>query len=237
VVRSADELDFADFMSRYDDLVSRARANRLSADDLADISLTLTNPGTVGTTASVPRLMPGQGAIVATGAVRQGPAGAVMTVSSTYDHRIIQGAESGRFLATLEQFLAGADGFYESIAESLGVPLPAVGPTVRAASSIAGSPASLSEVAAGVDLVRSFRQFGHRAADLDPLGSPPPGDEALDPASWGLNPESMARIPADVLRVDLPGSSLADVLGELRATYCGRIAYEVEHINSHEERS
>src|SRR5450830_1377228 len=256
VVRAADELDFAAFVSRYDDLVGRARANRLSADDLAGASITLTNPGTVGTTASVPRLMPGQGAIVATGAIRglAGLAGgAVMTVSSTYDHRVIQGAESGRFLATLEEFLAGSDDFYESIADSLGVPRSVVAswaPTepaasAPAASSIASSAptepaasaASVAEIAGGVDLVRSFRHFGHRAADLDPLGGTPPGDEALDPATWGLTAESLTRIPRDALGVDLPGSTLLEILPELRRTYCGTTAYEVEHINSHEERT
>jgi multifunctional 2-oxoglutarate metabolism enzyme len=233
VVRAADELDFDVFLSRYDDLVGRARANRLSADDLVGAGITLTNPGTVGTTASVPRLMPGQGAIVATGAIRGLGGGAVMTVSSTYDHRVIQGAESGRFLATLEEFLAGSDEFYESIAEGLGVPKSAVASPVPTASSTA-SPA---EIAGGVDLVRSFRHFGHRAADLDPLGSTTPGDEALDPTSWGLTAESLTRIPRDALSVDLPGSTLAEILPELRRTYCGTIAFEVEHINSHEERT
>ncbi len=255
VVRAADELDFAAFVSRYDDLVGRARANRLKADDLAGAGITLTNPGTVGTTASVPRLMPGQGAIVATGAIRglrairglAGPAGgAVMTVSSTYDHRVIQGAESGRFLATLEEFLAGSDDFYESIADSLGVPrsvVAASAPAPVAASAPvpapvepAASAAGVAEIAGGVDLVRSFRHFGHRAADLDPLGSTPPGDEALDPATWGLTADSLARIPRNALGVDLPGDTLLEILPELRRTYCGTTAYEVEHINSHEER-
>jgi 2-oxoglutarate dehydrogenase E1 component len=186
VVRAADELDFADFMSRYDDLVGRARANRLSADDMVGAGITLTNPGTVGTTASVPRLMPGQGAIIATGAIRRLAGGAVMTVSSTYDHRVIQGAESGRFLRTLEEFLAGSDEFYEWIAEGLGVPRSVVASPVPTGRSAAGSSASLAEIAGGVDLVRSFRHFGYRAADLDPLGGQPPGDEALDPATWGL---------------------------------------------------
>ena len=241
VVRAADELDFADFVSRYDDLVSRARANHLSPDDMAGASITLTNPGTVGTTASVPRLMPGHGAIVATGAIRGLAGGAVMTVSSTYDHRVIQGAESGRFLATLEDFLAGSDEFYEGIAEGLGVPKSAVASPVPTGSSTAGSPAASTagpaEIAGGVDLVRSFRHFGHRAADLDPLGSTPPGDEALDPATWGLTVESLTRIPRDALSVDLPGSTLAEILPELRRTYCGTIAFEVEHINSHAERT
>src|SRR5664280_3287855 len=216
VVRAADELDFDVFLSRYDDLVGRARANRLSADDLVGAGITLTNPGTVGTTASVPRLMPGQGAIVATGAIRGLGGGAVMTVSSTYDHRVIQGAESGRFLATLEEFLAGSDDFYESIADGMGVPRSVVASPVLAAGSAAdspgGSPGGLAEAAAGVDLVHSFRHFGHRAADLDPLGSTPPGDEALDPGAWGLIAESLAHIPSDVLSVDLPGSTLAEIM-------------------------
>ena len=241
VVRAADELAFADFVTRYDDLVSRARANHLSPDDLAGAGMTLTNPGTVGTTASVPRLMPGQGAIVATGAIRRLAGGAVMTVSCTYDHRVIQGAESGRFLATLEEFLAGSDDFYEGIAEGLGVPRSVVAFPVLTAGSAAGSPGGspggLAEAAAGVDLVHSFRHFGHRAADLDPLGSTPPGDEALDPGAWGLTAESLAHIPSDVLSVDLPGSTLAEIMPALRRTYCGTIAYEVEHINSHEERA
>jgi 2-oxoglutarate dehydrogenase E1 component len=101
----------------------------------------------------------------------------------------------------------------------------------------AAETASLAEIAAGVDLVRSFRHFGHRAADLDPLGILPPGDEALDPATWGLTAEGLARIPSDMLSVDLPGSTLAEILPELRRTYCGTTAYEVEHINSHEERT
>ena len=250
VVRAAGELDFAAFVTRFDDLVGRARANRLSPDDLVGAGLTLTNPGTVGTTASVPRLMPGQGAIVATGAIRQVGGAALMTVSSTYDHRVIQGAESGRFLATLEEFLAGADDFYGSIADSLAVPRSVVESAIAsgsaagstaagstAAGSAAGPTAGSSEIAAAVDLVRSFRHFGHRAADLDPLGSPPPGDEALDPATWGLTPAIMARIPREALSVDLPGGSLAEILPELRRTYFGTIAFEVEHINSHEERA
>ena len=94
----------------------------------------------------------------------------------------------------------------------------------------------LKAVAAAVALVRAYRSFGHLAARLDPLGSPPPGDPALDPEPLGLTPEIMVRIPAPLLRVDVPGATLAEVLPALRATYCGTIAYEVEHLASHEER-
>ncbi|MGH2512343.1 MAG: 2-oxo acid dehydrogenase subunit E2, partial [Candidatus Limnocylindrales bacterium] len=119
VIHAADEVSFAEFTAAYDDLVQRARSGRLTADDLVGGTITLTNPGTMGTTASVPRLMAGQGSIIATGAIRGGAGERLMTISSTYDHRIIQGAVSGRFLHTLEEFLEGADGFYEAVAESV----------------------------------------------------------------------------------------------------------------------
>ncbi|HSM37979.1 MAG TPA: 2-oxo acid dehydrogenase subunit E2, partial [Candidatus Limnocylindrales bacterium] len=120
VIRDADGLDFAEFHARYEDLVARARSNKLSPDDFVGATLTLTNPGTLGTTASVPRLMPGQGTIVATGAIRDVGPRRVMTVTSTYDHRVIQGAESGAFLRRIDSLLAGDDGFYEEVFTTLG---------------------------------------------------------------------------------------------------------------------
>jgi 2-oxoglutarate dehydrogenase E1 component len=237
VIKGADDLDFAGFHARYEELVAGARGNRLSPDDFAGATITLTNPGTLGTTASVPRLMPGQGTIVATGAIRDVGAQRVMTISSTYDHRIIQGAESGAFLRRIEGLLRGDEGFYEELFASLGAtagPLPAAAePAVRGA---LGSAEDLRAIAAAVALVRAFRSFGHLAARLDPLGSQPLGDPALDPEPLGLTPEVMAAIPADLLRVDVPGATLAEALPNLQATYCGSIAYEVEHIASHEER-
>ncbi|HEX5309161.1 MAG TPA: 2-oxo acid dehydrogenase subunit E2, partial [Solirubrobacteraceae bacterium] len=140
VIRGADALSFADFLAAYDALVEKARTNTLTADDLAGANVTLTNPGGIGTIASVPRLMSGQGTIVATGSIAYpvglGAIGAqigaekAMTMTSTYDHRVIQGAESGRFLALIEQRLQGEDGFYESVFESLGVQLSASVPTI-----------------------------------------------------------------------------------------------------------
>jgi 2-oxoglutarate dehydrogenase E1 component len=230
VIRSAETMDFAAFQARYEELVEKARGNRLSPDDMAGATITLTNPGTLGTTASVARLMPGQGAIVATGAIRDVGAARVMTISSTYDHRVIQGAESGAFLGRIDALLQGADGFYES----LGLPPMAV--AVPSPVSQAAAPDDLRAVAAGMALVRAYRSFGHLAAQLDPLGSEPVGDPALDPEPLGLTPEAMARVPADLLRIDVPGATLAEALPALRDTYCGSIAYEVEHIASHDER-
>ncbi len=134
VIRDAGGLSFGDFVAGYDALVHKARDNSLSADDLSGANMSLTNPGGIGTIASVPRLMAGQGTIVATGSIGY-PVGLeqvgetigaekVVTMTSTYDHRVIQGAESGRFLARIEALLHGDDGFYERVFTDLGVELP-----------------------------------------------------------------------------------------------------------------
>jgi len=243
VIKHAEGMDFAAFHQTYEALVEKARTNKLLPDDFAGGTITLTNPGTIGTVASVPRLMKGQGSIIATGAIRNVADAKVMTITSTYDHRIIQGAESGSFLRRLDALLQGEDNFYGAVIESLGVSGRGTGDEGRVATVQAPSPVppppspdDLKAVAAAMALVRAIRRLGHRAAHVDPLGSAPPGDPSLDPAPLGLTPEAMARIPSDVLRCYVPGATLADALPHLTATYCGTIAYEVEHIASHEER-
>ncbi|HEU5261500.1 MAG TPA: multifunctional oxoglutarate decarboxylase/oxoglutarate dehydrogenase thiamine pyrophosphate-binding subunit/dihydrolipoyllysine-residue succinyltransferase subunit [Gemmatimonadales bacterium] len=244
VIKHAEGMDFAAFHASYETLVEKARTNRLLPDDFAGATITLTNPGTIGTVASVPRLMKGQGSIIATGAIRQGgEPPKVMTITSTYDHRVIQGAESGLFLRRLESLLQGDEDFYETVFESLGVS----GGGMRDAGSVVvaepthppsriSHPDDLKHIAAAMSLVKAFRHFGHMAARLDPLGSDPPGDPALDPGPLGLSPEIMARIPAELLRIYVRGRTLAEAYPELQKTYCGTIAYEVEHIGSHQER-
>ncbi len=257
VIKSAETMDFAAFHTMYELLIEKARTNKLMPDDFSGGTIQLTNPGGLGTVASVPRLMAGQGTIVAVGAISYPPEfstvtaerirelgiSKVMTITSTYDHRVIQGAESGSFLRTIERFLSGAEPFYPAIAESLhlpaatGIPATAVAPAARAVTEpSAASPDELSRVAAAMGLVKAFRTHGHLAARLDPLGSEPIGDPALDPEVLGLTPAIMARIPAQVLRVAVPGETLAEALPRLRETYCGTIAYEVEHISDHAER-
>jgi len=264
VLRDASELSFADFVARYDELVVGARDNTLQPDAYQGANITLTNPGGIGTVASVPRLMPGQGTIVATGAIGYPPGlttvdparltelgvQKVMTMTSTYDHRVIQGAESGAFLRRIDQLLQGEDGFYESVFGAVGVapraegtaapaPVTAAEP-VPAAARAAAAPgvdaALLQAVQAATSLVKAHRMHGHLAARLDPLGSEPVGDPALEPATVGLNDELMRRIPASVLRVAVPGETFADALPKLRETYTGTIAYEIEHISDHEQR-
>src|SRR6266550_4054273 len=234
VMTHAEGMDFATFHTTYEALVDKARTNKLVPDDFAGATITLTNPGTIGTVASVPRLMKGQGSIIATGAIRTIGGAKVMTITSTYDHRIIQGAESGLFLRRLDELLQGEENFYGEVFESLRVPgsgmrdagsVPATAPTHPA--SRIPYPDELKHVAAAMALVKAIRNFGHMAARLDPLGSDPPGDPALDPGPLGLSPEIMARIPADLLRIYVPGRTLAEAYPRLQETYCGTIAYEV----------
>ena len=257
VIKAADRMDFKAFHATYESLIEKARTNKLMPDDFTGGTIQLTNPGGLGTVASVPRLMAGQGTIVAIGAISYPPEfstvsadrirelgiSKVMTITSTYDHRVIQGAVSGSFLRTIERFLSGSEPFFGPVAESLGLPattaIPAlaVAPAARAVSDpSAATPDELARVAAAMALVKAFRTHGHLAARLDPLGSEPIGDPALDPATLDLAPDIMARIPARVLRVAVPGDTLAEALPRLRETYCGTIAYEVEHISDHAER-
>jgi multifunctional 2-oxoglutarate metabolism enzyme len=260
VIRDADRLDFAAFRDQYETLVAKARTGRLVADELTGATIVLTNPGGIGTVASVPRLMKGQGTIIATGVIgyppeftsiaesglRQLGVSKVMTMTSTYDHRIIQGAESGEFLRRIDELLSGADGFYESVFESMRVVPPAgisapaaavVPPVAAVGAPITAEAELLRAVAAGMALVAAYRSHGHLAARLDPLGSAPPGDPSLDPVNHGLTPQLMEAVPATVLRVRVPGENLAEVLTYLRETYCSTIAYEIEHISSHEQRN
>ena len=263
VIRDAGRLDFGQFLAAYDELVEKARTNTLAADDLVGANVSLTNPGGIGTVASVPRLMAGQGTIVATGSISypvgleaigaQIGAEKVMTMTSTYDHRIIQGAESGRFLKAVEEYLQGSYGFYESVFSALAVSLPplparpALASAAPATTPVAAAPAGaaaataaseelLQAVQAATSVLKAHRTHGHLAARLDPLGRAPGGDPALDPANIGLTPELMAQIPTRILRVHVPGATFDQALPRLRETYCGPIGYESEHISAHRQR-
>jgi 2-oxoglutarate dehydrogenase E1 component len=260
VIKGASSMDFKTFVAEYDEKVFGARDGKLGPEAYVGANITLTNPGGLGTVASVPRLMPGQGTIIATGSIAL-PAGLgdlppaavaelgvskVMTMTSTYDHRVIQGAESGSFLRAIDQLLQGENGFYEEIFSALGAPLPALdGAPAAEAPAIAPAPTGdapaidetmLQAVQAATSVVKAHRMHGHLAADLDPLGTAPPGDPALDPASVNLTPDQMKVIPASVLRIAVPGKTFAEALPRLQETYCGTIAYEIEHISEHEHR-
>ena len=265
-IKGADRLDFGGFHSYYEELITKTRENSLTADDFQGTNISLTNPGGLGTVASVPRLMTGQGTIVACGSLAypvewmHAPAekikalgvSKVMTMTSTYDHRVIQGAESGSFLRRIEELLQGEDDFYESVATDLGLdpstvtaahaaaasapPLAALG--TAAAPAVAAKPDMelLQAVQAATSLLKAYRTHGHLAARLDPLGSEPKGDPAIQPENVGLTPELMSQIPAEILRIGVEGETLLEALPRMREAYCGTIAYQIEHLSSHQQR-
>jgi multifunctional 2-oxoglutarate metabolism enzyme len=200
VIRDAGRLSFREFLDAFGDLIAKARENKLGADDLQGANLSLTNPGGIGTIASVPRLMKGQGTLVATGSIGYPPglaavgamigAEKVMTMTSTYDHRIIQGAESGQFLQAVEAYLQGEHDFYEQVFADLGAtlggvpqpPAPAAAaaaqreaavevPTAAGGLPVAPDEALLQAVQAATSVLKAHRMHGHLAAKLDPLSS------------------------------------------------------------------
>jgi len=263
-IKGADGLDFAAFHSHYEDLITKTRESKLSPDDFQGTNISLTNPGGLGTGASIPRLMSGQSAIVASGSIAYPPEWAhatperirrlgvskAMTLTSTYDHRVIQGAESGAFLRRIEQLLQGEDGFYEALAADLGVdpaPVASAHPASASAPPLdATAPATvpaapdeelLQAVESATSLLKGYRTHGHLAARLDPLGSEPQGDPSIQPENLNLTPELMAKIPASILHIGVPGETLLEALPRLREAYCGTTAYQFEHLSSHEQRA
>lgn len=262
-IRNAGALDFAGFHAAFDDLVTRARSGKLSPADMQGTTISLTNPGTVGTMASSPRLMPGQGAIIAVGAIDY-PAeyrgaspeavaslgiGKVMSVTCTYDHRIIQGAESGIFLGRLQALLDGDDGFYEEVFEALQIPGAPAGWSTKGAAPtramIAGEPggsasSDVIKAAAVFQLIHMYRVRGHLSADLDPLGSRPPNHPELDLLTYGLTSEDLSRSfyagPLQHAFADRETVPLHEIIDRLRATYCGRIGCEYMYIQRSEEK-
>ncbi|HKH05112.1 MAG TPA: multifunctional oxoglutarate decarboxylase/oxoglutarate dehydrogenase thiamine pyrophosphate-binding subunit/dihydrolipoyllysine-residue succinyltransferase subunit [Acidimicrobiales bacterium] len=250
VIRDADTKDFRAFWGTYDELIRKVRSNKLSPDDFAGATVTLTNPGTIGTVQSVPRLMPGQGVIVGVGAldfpaewrgadpVMLADLGAskVITVTSTYDHRIIQGAESGLFLKRLEELLLGADGFYDEIFASLGVPYEAI-KWRRDVNPIDHTQTMLEKQMAVATLIRVYRVRGHLIADLDPLRwKESEMAPELDPATYGLTIWDLDRefLTGDLVAEDkLP---LSDILKVLRDAYCRTVGIEYMHIQDLDEQ-
>ncbi|NNL48738.1 MAG: multifunctional oxoglutarate decarboxylase/oxoglutarate dehydrogenase thiamine pyrophosphate-binding subunit/dihydrolipoyllysine-residue succinyltransferase subunit, partial [Acidimicrobiia bacterium] len=249
-IKAADTMDFRQFWLSYEDIVHRVRSGAITPDDFAGTTASLTNPGTIGTIQSVPRLMPGQGLIVGVGAISFPPeyeaadpstiarlgVGRVMNITSTYDHRVIQGAESGAFLARIHQFLLGEDDFYESIFRALGIPYV---PAVWAIDDNPpwGSEAWASKQARVFQLINMYRVRGHLIADLDPLRMKPPGiHPELDPITHGLTIWDLER---NFAVGGLGGNEqmvLGDVLGLLRDAYCRTVGVEYRHIQEPGEK-
>ncbi len=260
-IKNAGALDFSRFLEAFNDLVARARTGKLQVEDFQGTTVTLTNPGTVGTVGSVPRLMPGQGAIIATGSI-DFPAeyrgtspetrtmlgiGKVMNITCTYDHRIIQGAESGLFLGQVQAYLEGEEDFYEDIFTSLKMPHhPIPWEQDRQAVTPAGGSTRTAEIAkeaAVLQLINAYRVRGHLIADLDPLGTEPSYHPELDPVNygltlWDLDREFLTGTLGQPRNVDAPGrvSTLRQILETVRQTYCGKIGCEYMNIQHPEEK-
>ncbi len=262
-IKNADALTFEHFLEAFDDVVARARKNKLVIADFEGTTISLTNPGTVGTIASVPRLMPGQGAIIATGSIDY-PAeyqgvneefrsmiglSKVMTVTCTYDHRVIQGAESGMFLARLQELLQGEDNFYEEIFTDLRVPhrplhLVKDRPAGITAARSATGPAAgedIAKQAAVIQLIHAFRVRGHLDADVNPLNLERPSHPELDPDSYGLTIWDLDHEffigPLKLADPEKKFATLRQILETARQTYCGKIGTEYMHIQTPEEKS
>ncbi len=273
VVKNCEVMNFRQFLGECDRLIRGARASRLGPEDLQGASVTLTNPGTLGTRSSVPRLMPGQGAIIAAGAVAY-PAGfegmpettmhslgvgKTVTLSCTYDHRVIQGAESGAFLALVNELLLGKHEFYDRIFADLQVPFKPVAWSVDAHPlALTGASAELDQIrqqAAVFQLVHAFRVRGHLLANVDPLDFTPLEHPELDPSYyslslWDLDRKFLTSISGDGnRRLNEPSASpwhptgdeklmsLREILSILRATYCGTLSCEFMHLPQLDQRT
>ena len=252
VIRDADTLDFAGFWAAYEDLIRKVRTGKVGADDFAGVTMTLTNPGTIGTVHSVPRLMPGQGVIVGVGALDY-PAeyqaadprtladvgvSKVLNLTSTYDHRIIQGAESGLFLQRVADLLMGKDAFYDELFLAMGVPYEPVRwrRDVNPSTS-EGDTGRLAKQVHVQTLINMYRVRGHLIADLDPLTAKVPAmHPELDPATYGLTLWDLDR---EFFVDGLAGRdvmTLGDALGILRDAYCRTVGVEYMHIQDPEQK-
>ncbi|HVX20256.1 MAG TPA: multifunctional oxoglutarate decarboxylase/oxoglutarate dehydrogenase thiamine pyrophosphate-binding subunit/dihydrolipoyllysine-residue succinyltransferase subunit [Acidimicrobiales bacterium] len=253
-IKAADTLDFRAFVLAYEDLVRKVHSAKAGPDDFAGTTVSLTNPGTIGTVQSVPRLMPGQGAIVGVGALGY-PAGfeaadprviaelgigKVVTLTSTYDHRIIQGAESGLFLAKVADYLTGGGGFYDDVFEAMGIPYEAVRwqKDANAADDPAeGEQQRLIKQVHVQTLINMYRVRGHLIAHLDPLDAEEPRiHPELDPMTYGLTIWDLGRRFVTDGLAGRDVATLDQILHILRDAYCRTLGIEYMHIQDPEQK-
>lgn len=240
-IKACESMDFSEFVAAYEAIVKKARANKLDAGDFAGTTISLTNPGGIGTVHSVPRLMQGQGCIIGVGALDY-PAeftgssperladagiGKTVTMTSTYDHRVIQGAGSGEFLKIVQGLLMGEQDFYRGIFADLRIPYEPIkwstDVSVRAAD-------ELSKQTRVTQLINSFRVRGHLMADIDPLEYVQRTHPDLEIEQHGL---SFWDLDREFVTGGFGGKRsalLRDILGVLRDSYCRTTGIEYMHI-------
>ncbi|HET8581793.1 MAG TPA: multifunctional oxoglutarate decarboxylase/oxoglutarate dehydrogenase thiamine pyrophosphate-binding subunit/dihydrolipoyllysine-residue succinyltransferase subunit, partial [Jatrophihabitans sp.] len=245
-IKQAETMDFAAFWNAYEDIIRRARSGKLTTDDFAGTTISITNPGTIGTNHSVPRLMAGQGTIVGVGAM-EFPAefsgmnpdqlvdraiSKIMTLTSTYDHRIIQGAQSGEFLAEIHRLLL-ADEFWDEVFAALRIPYEPVRWRVDRDTSHEGQ---VSKEARVIELINAYRTRGHLMADTDPLEYKARSHPDLDITTYGLTLWDLDREFAVGGFAGEKLMKLRDLLGVLRDAYCRRVGVEYRHISDPDQR-
>ncbi|MDX3852096.1 multifunctional oxoglutarate decarboxylase/oxoglutarate dehydrogenase thiamine pyrophosphate-binding subunit/dihydrolipoyllysine-residue succinyltransferase subunit [Streptomyces sp. AK02-01A] len=246
-IKKAETLNFFEFWQAYEDIVRRARTNKLTMEDFSGVTASLTNPGGIGTVHSVPRLMPGQGLILGVGAMDypaefQGTSqdtlnklgiSKVMTLTSTYDHRVIQGAASGEFLRILSQLLLGENDFFDDIFKALRIPYE----PVRWLKDIdASHDDDVTKPARVFELIHSYRVRGHVMADTDPLEYRQRKHPDLDITEHGLTLWDLEREFAVGGFAGKSMMKLRDILGVLRESYCRTTGIEFMHIQDPKQR-
>lgn len=251
-IKGANRMNFEQFFDSYNDTVKRARDGKLEIADFQGTTISLTNPGTIGTVASNPRLMSGQSAIIATGAIEY-PAeyqamtpGALsllgisktVTLTSTYDHRVIQGAESGLFLSRIHEFLTGAHAFYDQIFADLEINYPPLRWAVDQNPSLFGADRldqQIEKQANVLQMINAYRVRGHLLADIDPLNMTTHYAAELDLENFGLTIWDLDR---EFITGGLHGENTATlrrILEILRKAYCGKVGSEYRHIQNKTE--
>ena len=247
-IKKTEKMTFGEFVGTYESIVAKARGNKLLPDDFAGTTISLTNPGGIGTEHSVPRLMRGQGSIIGAGALEypaefQGAStktlaelgiGKTITLTSTYDHRVIQGAGSGEFLKKVHERLIGQHGFYEGIFSALRIPYK----PIQWGSDINVDLAdSVSKTARVQELINSFRVRGHLMADIDPLEYQQRSHPDLEITSHGLTFWDLDREFVVGGFAGRRAALLREILGVLRDSYCRTIGIEYMHIQDPSQRS
>ena len=246
-IKKAETLNFAEFWAAYDDMVKRARDNKLTVEDFKGTTASLTNPGGIGTVHSVPRLSKGQACIIGVGALdypaeRRGTSpktlaregvSKILTLTSTYDHRVIQGAGSGEFLKLIDQYLLGEHGFYDEIFEVLRIPYE---PVRWAVDNQVNPEEEINKVARIQQLIHSYRVRGHLIAEVNPLEYVMRKHPDLNIATYGLTLWDLDREWPTGGFGDAPKLTLRTILDLLREAYCRTLAVEYMHIESPSER-
>jgi multifunctional 2-oxoglutarate metabolism enzyme len=246
-IKACERLEFRQFWQAYEDLVRRARRGELTMDDYAGTTISLTNPGGIGTVHSIPRLMAGQGAIIGVGAMEypapfagmseeqlaENAVSKIINLTSTYDHRIIQGAQSGEFLKVVHGLLLGEEGFYDDVFTSLRIPYE----PVRWVRDVAHtSEGQIDKTARVIELIHAYRVRGHLMADTNPLEFEIRKHPDLDILEHGLTLWDLDRTFPVGGFAGKQRMKLRSILGVLRDSYCRRIGVEYMHIQDPEER-